>query len=232
MRHASNDFLDVVRLLGIGLWLLASSGCVSVPSQLKDTGASLLPECSSGTDSKKEIGGAMLVSVEVDLLTSEAWYFLLTDTDKDLKFLMILDPRVVSAPENNGDSRHVSLARVYCYELAPGSYRFGKAFGSTRISNAGGHSFRSYVFEKEVRVRPNSILYLGRFVIEDPRLKGKDYFARTGTAASAMISGIFTGTRLPDNIEISVADRAVEDRKWLEENQSRLRTWPFFDLAQ
>jgi hypothetical protein len=53
-------------------------------------------------------------------------------------------------------------------------------------------------------------VYLGRYILLDPRTKGQDYFGRI----SNVFYGMLSGGMLPDEIEINVDDGFDEDSAW------------------
>ena len=76
-----------------------------------------------------------------------------------------------------------------------------------------------YNHGREFNAPLNRVIYLGRYILLDPRMKDKGYFGVMGK----MMSGMFTGSILPKDIEINIADSIDEDVAWMLEDHKQIR---------
>ena len=76
-----------------------------------------------------------------------------------------------------------------------------------------------YNHNREFTAPLNRVIYLGRYILLDPRMKDKGTFGRMGK----MMSGMFTGSILPKDIEINIADSIDEDSAWMLEEHKQIR---------
>ncbi len=194
-------------------------GCSSVPRIVKYTGGEALEQC------PKELGldtgerSVALVSIETDLLIDE--FYLLLEKDDGAKYLMELSPRKLGMP-TGGVTGHGSFkAKPFCYDIPPGNYHITKIIGVFRSTTPAGMSEGSveYNHNREFTAPLNRVIYLGRYILLDPRMKDKGTFGRMGK----MMSGMFTGSILPKDIEINIADSIDEDSAWMLEEHKQIR---------
>ena len=76
-----------------------------------------------------------------------------------------------------------------------------------------------YEHNREFKVPLNRVIYLGRYILLDTRMKDKGTFGRMGK----MMSGMFTGSIVPNDIEINIADSIDEDSVWMLEEHKKIR---------
>ena len=203
------------------LWV----GCTSVPQIVKSTGGEPLKQCPQELSLDTGERSVALVSIETDLLFDE--FYLLLEKDDGAKFLMELRPRKFGMPSSESVTGHSRFSRFkakpFCYDIPPGNYHITKVIGLFRSSGPGGMSKSEesveYNHGREFNAPLNRVIYLGRYILLDPRLKDKGYFGVMGK----MMSGMFTGSILPKDIEINIADSIDEDVAWMLEDHKQIR---------
>lgn len=213
--------------------LCLGSGCASVPQTVRYTGGETLKQCPKdlGLDTGEQ--SVALVSIETDLLFDE-FYLLLETTDlpfdkfyslleKDVgaKYLMRLSPRKLGMPTGDVIDRGRFKAKTFCYDIPSGNYHITKVIGVMRSRGPASMSEESveYNHTREFTAPINRVIYLGRYILLDPRMKDKGYFERMGM----MMSGMFTGSILPNDIEINIADSIDEDLAWMLEDHKQVQ---------
>ena len=200
------------------LWV----GCTSVPQIVKSTGGEPLEQCPQelGLDTGER--SVALVSIETDLLIDE--FYLLLEKDDGAKYLMELSPRKLGMP-TGGVTGHGSFkAKPFCYDMPPGNYHITKIIGVFRSRGPAGSGMSSeenveYNHNREFTAPLNRVIYLGRYILLDPRMKDKGTFGRMGK----MMSGMFTGSILPKDIKINIVDSIDEDSAWMLEEHKQIR---------
>jgi len=151
----------------------------------------------------------------------------LLEKDEGAKFLMELRPRKFGMPSSESVTGHSRFSRFkakpFCYDIPPGNYHITKVIGVFRSSGPGGMSKSEenveYNHGREFNAPLNRVIYLGRYILLDPRMKDKGYIGVMGK----MMSGMFTGSILPKDIEIIIADSIDEDSAWMLEEHKQIR---------
>jgi hypothetical protein len=205
--------------VSVCLWV----GCTSVPQIVKSTGGEPLEQCPQELDPDTGERSVALISIETDLLFDE--FYLLLEKDDGAKFLMALRPRKFGMPSSEnvaGRSRFSRFkAKPFCYDIPPGNYHITKVIGVFRSSGPAGMREENveYNHTREFNAPLNRVIYLGRYIFLDPRMKDKGTFGRMGK----MMSGMVTGSILPNDIEINIADSIDEDAAWMLEEHKQIR---------
>jgi len=199
--------------------LCLGAGCSSVPRIVKYTGGEALEQCPKGLGLDTMERSVALVSIETDLLIDE--FYLLLEKDDRAKYLMKLSPRKLGMPTGGVTGHGYFKAKPFCYEIPPGNYHITKIIGVFRSTTPAGMSEGSveYNHNREFTAPINKVIYLGRYIFLDPRMKDKGAFGRMGK----MMSGMFTGSILPKDIEINIADSIDEDSAWMLEEHKQIR---------
>lgn len=205
-----------LKLLTIVIFFVALTGCATIPRELKGLGAEFLKKCPKNFERHEDLPGIIFASVESDMAV-DTLYILITNTESGSKFLMTLKPKRFGLPRKEFFNDYRYSAKVYGYTIKPGKYSFNKlyAFSTVIITKNGIQStvtdFREYNYEKEFQVLPNNIIYAGRFIIVDPRTKGKGYFGHMGVMMCATLKVLFTNSIMPKDVEINIINKLEED---------------------
>ena len=75
--------------------------------------------------------------------------------------------------------------------------------------------YRVYNYEKEFQILPNNATYAGRFIVVDPRTKGKGYWGHMRVMMGASIKALFTNSIMPKDVEIDILNKLEEDSVFL-----------------
>ena len=195
------------------------SGCTSVPQSLKGIGAKLLEQCPKDISLDKAEQSVLLASIETDLMLDEL--FLLLEKDTGAKYLMMLRPKKFGMPTGDVIKHGRFSAKPFCYVTSPGNYHIKRIIGVLRIRGPAGTSEENieYKHEREFTLSLDMVTYLGRYILLDHRMKNKGYFGRMGT----LMSGMFTGSLVPRDIEINITNNFDKDSAWLLEEHKQIR---------
>ena len=198
------------------------AGCTSLPPNLKDLGAQLLEKCPAGVDLESDANSILVVSIESDLFFDE--FYLLIEKDSVDKYLLRLRAKKFVIPTPELIKRGRAPANTYCYTSTPGTFHISEIIGIFSTRGPGSTSVDSVVFEhsREFTVTANKATYLGRYLLLDPRMKGKDYFGRVGA---------ILGGPIPTEIEINVVDSIDEDSACIRRDHKKISPEDFVDLA-
>jgi hypothetical protein len=201
------------------------TGCAGIPSELKDTGATLLEECPKNMDiSVSGERGAILTSIVIHTLDRNTWYFLLKEESTRFTYLMRLEPgrRGLGGSHKEGLSSFKSPSGHHCYVMPPGRYQFVKAYAYRSIGGSGSATSHppklfEYAYRKGFQVSGGKVSYVGQLFVEDPRIRGKGYFGHASAMASELPEVLFFGRDVWE-VEISSIDELDDDAAWLENN--------------
>lgn len=205
----------------IALLGLLNACAATIPPQLEQIGAKLVTKCSDEKAHSVDNAEVILVSIESDTM-ADTWYLEFSNVESNLKYLMILEPRKFALPGKQFFNTYRMPARMYCYRVSPGTYRFNKAYAfltATRTSNgfqSTSQEFHDYGYDAVFQVPQGKVAYLGRFIIEDQGMKGKGYFGRMWVTLKSAFSGLFSGSIMTNMVEISRVDSVAEDKSWLD----------------